>query len=971
MYFWPNIGDGCNHDLQQLMRFNCLVLLFLIFVNLILLSGCQEKNSADCENKVPLTLNFPKEIQEIYLYCEQSELDSIYASWNQMIYIPVKVKFHNKEWKTVKMRLRGDSSKEYPKKSLKLLFPKDELFANGSQKLNLNAEYKDRSYCKQWLSSELMTLSGQVCYKTEHIKVFVNDKFYGLYLQVENIDEDFISRHQLDPKSNLYKATKDGASLSKFDDLNYHWEKKTNKKGSWNDLEKLIGQINTVPQEEFHHFLKETFEYDKLINLMALNMYLGNGSTYYHNYYMYHDLYETGKWQMFPWDMDKSISYYGWMPYQYQRTSSDWESDNMLIEKAVANDSVMLDIKNRLLELSQTSFNMDLINPVLDQMSETLKEAVLLDESDNIPSEEDWRKRIFDDREFLKNQYDNISTQINTYPRTFFGHPIEGIVEGDVKIEWDESFSPVNKPLTYNFRVSKDFLFEDSSTKTVEGIKDRFIQLTGLEEGKYFWQVEATDGEFVTLAYNSKRAFEVKKYNRLPKSINSPVVLTQKESPYLIEDVLKVNSKLTIEPGVQIYFNESARMEINRGQIVANGKKSAPIDFFPAPGVHSWDQVYLIGCANECLFDHVRLKEGVLNSTHSNLRVTNCTFSVDKKDMIQGGKRPSMVWVEGGKFFYDQNKMLSNGQGEGMNVHEAEAVVSRSYFDNAPDAIEYINVSKGIIKNNYVVNSSDDAIDLNGCKDVVIEFNVLFNNADKGISIGTEQYGSCHGVLIRNNLMVKNGIGICVKDDSDAYGSNNTMVNNKLGVKVYLKSEKEKMGGRFKLENSIIKTNGEKLVFVDASSSLIVNNTLYDNGELEGDGNRKGDVAFRNPLQMDYFLNDNKSSQGAFLDSMPFVEILGISLIDSVKNRRSIKLMNNMPIDIDLSLWKVKVGESLFTVPIGTRITANETLTISESKKRSGPNKASKLYVEEFLFDGLPVNADLIDSNNNIICRLK
>ena len=63
---------------------------------------------------------------------------------------------------------------------------------------------------------------------------------------------------------------------------------------------------------------------------LILNIYLANGSTYYHNYYLYR--YPNGKWEILPWDMDKTLSYYDWMPYQYHRTSSEWESDNPLDE---------------------------------------------------------------------------------------------------------------------------------------------------------------------------------------------------------------------------------------------------------------------------------------------------------------------------------------------------------------------------------------------------------------------------------------------------------------------------------------------------------------------------------------------------------------------------------------------------------------------------------------------------------------
>ena len=92
------------------------------------------------------------------------------------------------------------------------------------------------------------------------------------------------------------------------------------------------------------------------------------------------------------------------------------------------------------------------------------------------------------------------------------------------------------------------------------------------------------------------------------------------------------------------------------------------------------------------------------------------------------------------------------------------------------DAIEYINVS---------YNSPDDAI-LN---------NIIYNSADKGISIGTEQYGKTVGVEIENNWIIGNKIGLSVKDSSDVSSKYNLFANNKLAIQAYVKDKTYKLGG--------------------------------------------------------------------------------------------------------------------------------------------------------------------------------
>ena len=125
-------------------------------------------------------------------------------------------------------------------------------------------------------------------------------------------------------------------------------------------------------------------------------------------------------------------------------------------------------------------------------------------------------------------------------------------------------------------------------------------------------------------------------------------------------------------------------------------------------------------------------------------------FEIENRPMQFGDRRPAVIWTWHGEIYIDRISISGNKMGEGININWSKAQMSNSTIKNAPDAIEYINVSDGSITGNYVYNSPDDAIDLNGCKDVKISNNIIYNSADKGISIGTEQYGKTVGVEIEN-----------------------------------------------------------------------------------------------------------------------------------------------------------------------------------------------------------------------------
>jgi spore coat protein H len=93
------------------------------------------------------------------------------------------------------------------------------LFLDSLEAINLNAEYRDKRLIRQKLSSDMFAHIVLPCFQSQFVQVNMNNQFFGLYLKVENIDDHFAKKVTLNPKSNLYKATKDGACLSEFDNV--------------------------------------------------------------------------------------------------------------------------------------------------------------------------------------------------------------------------------------------------------------------------------------------------------------------------------------------------------------------------------------------------------------------------------------------------------------------------------------------------------------------------------------------------------------------------------------------------------------------------------------------------------------------------------------------------------------------------------------------------------------------------------
>lgn len=913
-------------------RFLNLRSLFVPFLLLVLLTF------EGCDSPIIDTDLVPKSIKEYHIDCDMDAFQSMFEHFKENNYIPIKITF-NGETRTAKVRVRGDTSRKNPKKSLKIKF--DSLALEGVPKtLNLNAEYEDKIYVRQFLSSKIMQKEGQICFDAEHVKVFLNGNFYGLYLQVENIDKDFLIRNHLSPKGNLYKATKDGACLSIFDDVNVKWEKKTNKKSDHTDLTNLIYNLNNVPDSSFYQFVKTTFEYDKLVNILALNMFLSNSSTYYHNYYLYHDLYNTGKWQMLPWDMDKSLSYYNWMPYTYHRTSSEWESDNPLVERAILCEPMFNDIKKRIKSLHKSRCNDAYLTTAIDGLTRLLKNIIPLDTLDKINSVEDWEKAINKEKGYFNNHYDLLQHQFNAQPLSFKVDRFKQIQTDLVTFNWSTSKHLAKKNISYILTYGTDFLLQDSSKTTyIKNITDTFFTLKKeLPENTYYWKITAFDGEFYTDGFNTKNIFEVKKGTLLSETISTDLTLTKDHSPYttLKTTTIEKGVTLTIEAGVEIHLKQDATIECY-GNLIANGTATQPITFMPKNNASEWDYIYFYEPSEIAYFNNTIFKDGTLNAKKTNLTLDSCTMLIDKKFMGNGwNDRKVLIYSGDGNVHIKNSSFTGNREGEGIILFYGEAIVENCQLNNVPDAIEFISMNKGIIRNNYVTNSPDDAIDLNNCNNILIENNILYNNTDKGISIGTEQYGaSLRNIRIRNNLIVKNKSAISIKDSSVAHISNNTLFKNNYGIRAYKKREDYTKGGTAYIQNTIIDKNDYDNADADEFSEITVENSIAHNALLKGENNIVGDPIFIDAKRNNFHLSKgspcissgkNNQDIGAFSSSGTTVSFTQLHLKSKKGGNTGdwLELINNYNIPLDLSLYKIVIerGEKRkeFVFPIGSNI---------------------------------------------------
>ena len=180
----------------------------------------------------------------------------------------------------------------------------------GLKKLNLNNNYGDASYMREYISYHIMGEMGIPVPATSYTHITINGEEWGLYLAVEPIDEVFLERTFGDSTGDLYKPDGTGA------DLVYRWDDMSEYPG-------LVLKINEETSDgsavldlmkalESGEGLEDVLDVDEVLRYLAANVALANYDSYLgnttHNYYLYE---QDGRFTIVPWDYNYSFGGFG------------------------------------------------------------------------------------------------------------------------------------------------------------------------------------------------------------------------------------------------------------------------------------------------------------------------------------------------------------------------------------------------------------------------------------------------------------------------------------------------------------------------------------------------------------------------------------------------------------------------------------------------------------------------------------
>ena len=185
----------------------------------------------------------------------------------------------------------------------KVHFNKDNTL-NGMTAVSIIFEGSERFLLAEAMAYDLYHRAGNAAPNAEFMRLFVDGRMVGYHLVVENPNRSFIRRNKLDDGGDLFKIRWFGRGVA-----GQH-ERKTNPQGGHDDLVALIDQLRRTKGDEQWKVIQENFNVNEVATYFAINMVLSHWDGYFNNYFTYHDTHGTKKWEMYPWDQDKTWGYY-------------------------------------------------------------------------------------------------------------------------------------------------------------------------------------------------------------------------------------------------------------------------------------------------------------------------------------------------------------------------------------------------------------------------------------------------------------------------------------------------------------------------------------------------------------------------------------------------------------------------------------------------------------------------------------
>lgn len=376
-------------------KFLKVSILILIGILVVTAFGAFTANNETETANPKETVIFPHgEIIDVYIEIDETALQEMFENATAEEYVTCNIVYNGYYVKNVAIRPKGNSSlrtvanSDSNRYSFKLDFNEYVKGQNffGITKINLNNSYNDPSMMREYLSYEISETLGLATPETAYVALYINDEYFGLYVSVESVDENFVRDNFDYGYGDLYKPEGIGADLQYIDDNPESYTGlglQTNTETS--DMSTVIEMIETLENGNYEE-LENIMDVDSFLRYYALCSSISSMDTIFagmnHNYYLYDN---DGKIVMIPWDFNMG---FGGFPMANEETSINLFIDSPsikgslnVIDKLLSNEEYRERYHEYLREIIDNYINEGYFNNRVQEVFELIDSYVKEDQN--------------------------------------------------------------------------------------------------------------------------------------------------------------------------------------------------------------------------------------------------------------------------------------------------------------------------------------------------------------------------------------------------------------------------------------------------------------------------------------------------------------------------------------------------------------------------------------------------------------
>lgn len=230
-----------------------------------------------------------------------------YAASHTRSGVRASVFFKGEFYDNVFVRMRGQATNA---NSQKFVFGKSHRFHVNEtlgrvREINMNAQGSDASYIRQTLAFQFYGESGMPSCESFLVLMRVNGGSDRVGVFIEQVDEDFLERYDLDEFGSLYKFVQKRNLNPCLSEQPDGVERKIPEfDADFSDLQALIDGLALATDSDRRAYVFDNFNVPEMISYLVARAVIQDCDDVRKNFYMHRDTYGSGEWRIFPWDKD-------------------------------------------------------------------------------------------------------------------------------------------------------------------------------------------------------------------------------------------------------------------------------------------------------------------------------------------------------------------------------------------------------------------------------------------------------------------------------------------------------------------------------------------------------------------------------------------------------------------------------------------------------------------------------------------